>query len=244
MTELDREGTAFVAELRSRSEIYWEKHPFQQAMLAGKLGTDTDAIRIAAARAIGEHRRPASVRALGAALAANAGKPEVLKAFIQALQDLDMCSCIPVLMSAAELNKYALAEEALKAIEKIGCVDAAPGLAALLQKAEIEEKKPDTFDGVEDVADEADNKQKKKALAALPPKVRDLLGALTGKSLSTSKEWAASIAGGKATPKRTSVYLCTLTNTPFEAPSSGSKKCPYDGGKGNHDDVFLKHLRE
>ena len=40
MTELDREGTAFVAELRSRSEIYWEKHPFQQAMLAGKLGPE------------------------------------------------------------------------------------------------------------------------------------------------------------------------------------------------------------
>jgi pyrroloquinoline-quinone synthase len=28
---------AFVAELRNRSAIYWEKHPFQQAMLAGKL---------------------------------------------------------------------------------------------------------------------------------------------------------------------------------------------------------------
>ncbi len=27
----------FVAELRSRSEIYWEKHPFQQDMLAGRL---------------------------------------------------------------------------------------------------------------------------------------------------------------------------------------------------------------
>jgi len=30
----------FVADLRARSEIYWEKHPFQQAMLAGKLAPE------------------------------------------------------------------------------------------------------------------------------------------------------------------------------------------------------------
>jgi pyrroloquinoline-quinone synthase len=36
VTEVD----AFVAELRSRSEIYWEKHPFQQAMLAGRLSPE------------------------------------------------------------------------------------------------------------------------------------------------------------------------------------------------------------
>jgi pyrroloquinoline-quinone synthase len=34
MTDLD----TFEAELRSRSAIYWEKHPFQQEMLAGRLG--------------------------------------------------------------------------------------------------------------------------------------------------------------------------------------------------------------
>ncbi|MEV6523033.1 pyrroloquinoline-quinone synthase PqqC [Longispora sp. NPDC051575] len=30
----------FVAELRRRATIYWEKHPFQQAMLAGELAPD------------------------------------------------------------------------------------------------------------------------------------------------------------------------------------------------------------
>ena len=37
MTELDS-ADGFVAELRERATIYWEKHPFQQAMLAGELG--------------------------------------------------------------------------------------------------------------------------------------------------------------------------------------------------------------
>jgi pyrroloquinoline-quinone synthase len=43
MTEADTFGAdtveagTFEAELRSRSAIYWEKHPFQQEMLAGRL---------------------------------------------------------------------------------------------------------------------------------------------------------------------------------------------------------------
>src|SRR5439155_12482784 len=37
VTELDS-ADGFVAELRERATIYWEKHPFQQAMLAGELG--------------------------------------------------------------------------------------------------------------------------------------------------------------------------------------------------------------
>jgi pyrroloquinoline-quinone synthase len=40
VNERSAETDAFVAELRGRSVIYWEKHPFQQEMLAGKLSPE------------------------------------------------------------------------------------------------------------------------------------------------------------------------------------------------------------
>jgi hypothetical protein len=213
------------------------------SLLAGKLSTDTDAIRIAAAHSIAHHRKPASVKALANAIGANAARPEVLKAFIGALQNLDMCSCILVLMALVEINKFALADEALKAIGKIECNESVTSLVPLLQRAEIEEKKPDIFEGTDD-APESENKQKNKPLAALSPKVRDLLASVTGKSFANAREWGAALGGGKVPLKRTSVYLCTMKETTFEVPSGQSKKCPYADGKTLHEDVFLKHLRE
>jgi hypothetical protein len=213
------------------------------SVLAGKLGNDVEAVRIAAAKAIANHRKPASVRALANALPANQSSPEVLKAFIAALQDLDLCSSIPVLMALAEINKNALGEDALRALGKLGCTESVGALVSFLQRAEIEEKKPDIFEGTDD-APESENKMKNKALAALAPQLRELLGTLTGKTFANSREWAAAIGSGRMPLKRTAVYFCTLKETSFEVPSGKSKKCPYDDGKTLHEDVFLKHLTE
>lgn len=65
------------------------------AVLAAKLKTDSKEVRVAAARAIAHHRKPASAQALGASLDANAQNPEVLQAFIEALVELDLCKGCP-----------------------------------------------------------------------------------------------------------------------------------------------------
>ena len=213
-------------------------------LLAGKLAADTDAVRIAAARAIALHRRPASVKALANAIPSNQFKAEVLTAFIGALEELDMCSSIGVLLGIAEVNKNSLGEPALKAIAKIGCSECLAALVNLLQRAEVEEKKPDIFEGTDD-APESENRQQNKTLAALAPHIREILSGLAGKPYGgNAREWSQALASGRVPLKRTSVYLCLLKETTFEVSSGQAKKCPYGDGKTLHEDVFLKHLRE
>src|SRR5579859_6972363 len=126
-------------------------------VLAAKLRTDTDAVRTAAAHAIAQHRKPASVQAIGMAVDVNLQKEAVLHAFIEALSELDLCKCLTPLGALVWANKYALAGEALEAIGKIGCPEAVPFLADLLRRAETEEKKPDVFESDEG-SDENRNK--------------------------------------------------------------------------------------
>jgi hypothetical protein len=245
MTEL-RKGLGSADEpvrLKAIRELGDIAHDEAIPLLAGKLSADTDRVRIAAAHAMAQHRRPASVKSLASAIGANTARGEVLLAFIEALQDLDMCSGLPVLLALVEINKCALAEQALKGIGRIDCSESVSALLPLLQRAEIEEKKPDVFEGTDDVP-ESENKQKNKPLAALAPKVRDLLTLVTGKAFATSREWAAALETGKVPLRRTSVYFCTMKETTFEVPSGQPKKCPYGDGKTLHEDVFLKHLRE
>jgi hypothetical protein len=193
--------------------------------------TDTDAVRIAAAHAISHHRRPGSVKGLANAVPPNAAKPDVMKAIIEALRDLDMCGSIQVLLGIAEINKNAFGPEALKAIGTIGCSDAVVPLVSILQRAEIEEKKPDIFEGTDD-APESENKQKNKALAALTPQVRELLSGLAGKSYGeSSRDWAAALGTGKVSFRKTSVYFCMMKEATFEVPSGQPKKCPYNDGQ-------------
>jgi hypothetical protein len=212
--------------------------------LSAKLITDTDAVRIAAAHAVALHRRLASVKGLANAVGPNVARPDVIKAIIEALRDLDMCGSIQVLLGIAEVNKNAYGEEALKALERIGCSDTIVALVAFLQRAELEEKKPDIFEGTDD-APESENKQKNKTLAALAPLVREVLSGLAGKSYGeSSKEWTAALGSGKVSFRKTSVYFCVMKEATFEVPSGQAKKCPYGDGKTSHDDLFLKHLRE
>jgi hypothetical protein len=211
--------------------------------LAGNLVKDGDADRIAAAKTISQYRDPVSVRSLAQAVAPNIDRPAVLHAIVEALQELDLCSSIPVLAGMLELNHWALAREVLQGIEHIGCTEALPELVNLVQRAECETKKPnsltDPFSG-----SPTPNPQKNTILAALAGPLHDLLQSLTGLNLSSSWEWALAVAGRRTPIRRHSQYRCDLKNEVFTVPNDKPQTCPFQSGGMLHGDVFLKHVGE
>jgi len=211
------------------------------SVLAMKLKTDTKGIRIAAAHAIAQHRKPLSAQAIADALDANAQSPEVLQAFIEALVELDLCKGLPALYALLWMNKNALADSALDALGKIACPEAAGALIDLLRKAEAEEKKPDVFESDEGGSEE--NKNKNKALAALADKTRETLALVVGCRFPSAREWSA-WSGSEHAFKLTSVFYCEAKASTYEVPYQKAKKCPYVGGQDFHKDILLKHLKE
>jgi hypothetical protein len=226
-----------------------------RAVLAAKTTSDTENVRIAAAKALIKHRKPVCAQALGNAIQTNAKSDQLVKAFIADLAELDMCASVPVLLTVLE-SRLASGNDAMEALVKIGCPEAVTPLVNFLKKAETEEKKPDFFDNVQYAGqgqrpprpqgpDKIENKTKNKPLAALAPKVRETLQALAGKSYDAHRDWAAALQSGSLTPRLGSIYLCGETQEKFEMPAGKSKKCPNGGdAKSDHDDTFLKHKRE
>jgi hypothetical protein len=179
----------------------------------------------------------------------------MVKSLIALLAEMDICASIPVLLNVLE-NRPASTADALAALVKIGCPESLVELVNFLKKAETEEKKPDFFENVT-VAngkivprrpgepEKIENKTKNKALAAVAPKVRETLKALTGKSFDAQRDWAAALQSGSLSGRLVSVYLCESTHEKFELAPGKAKKCPNGGdAKSDHDDVFLKHHRE
>ena len=244
------------ARLKAIQELGTIVHEDARSLLVSKTVSDSDKIRLAAGKALIAHKRPVCAQALGNAIQANARNEKMVKAFIGLLAELDMCASVPVLLNVLA-SRPASGPDALEALVKIGCPEAVAELVNFLKKAETEEKKPDYFDNVPvgngngqqprrpTGPDKIENKTKDKKLAALAPKVRETLKALSGKSFDSQREWAAALQSGSLSARLVSVYLCESTRAPFEMPPGKSKKCPNGGdSKSDHDDTFLKHRRE
>ncbi len=226
-----------------------------RAVLVAKTASDSEGVRIAAAKALIRHRKPVCAQALGNAIQAAVKSDKLAKAFIGCLAELDMCASVPVLLTVLE-SRAASGSDAMDSLVKIGCQEAVAPLVNFLKKAETEEKKPDFFDNVQQPGvgqrpprpqgpDKIENKTKNKPLAALAPKVRETLKALTGKAFDAHRDWASALQSGSLTPRLASIYLCELTQEKFEVAAGKSKKCPNGGdAKSDHDDTFLKHRRE
>lgn len=76
----------------------------------------------------------------------------------------------------------------------------------------------------------------------MPPKVRETLKTLTGKSFDAQPEWSAALQSGSLAARLKSVYFCESTREKFELAPGKSKKCPNGGDStSDHDDTFLKH---
>jgi hypothetical protein len=242
--------------LKAIQELGTIVHESARSLLISKTVSDTDKVRLAAGKALIAHKMPICAQALGNAVQANARNEKMVKSFIGLLAELDMCASIPVLLNLLA-SRPASGVDALEALAKIGCPEAAAELVNFLKLAETEEKKPDYFDNV-DVRnrngqqprrptgpDKIENKTKDKKLAALAPKVRETLKALTGKSYDSQREWASALQSGSLSARLVSVYLCESTHATFETAAGKSKKCPNGGdSKSDHDDTFLKHRRE
>ncbi len=250
-----KEENAKVAALEELGGINDEE---ARSIIASKLYKDTDSVRTAAARAIAKQRRSSSAAALGRAIQANLNNDQMVRVYVNALGELDMCAGIAPLVMALEL-KPALAGDILAALEKIGCPDAIPPLLKFLSRAEIEEKKPDFFEGASmggggglpgmgggtDFGRE-ENKNKNKALASAAAKTRETMARLAGKSFSNAATWSAALGSGQVKVKKASIYLCEKTMQTYEVPSDKTYKCPNPDPtmKTMHEEIFLKHKKE
>lgn len=247
------EGSDEAAKTSALNELGGIDHDEARTLIAGKLYTDTEAVRTAAARAIARQRRASSAAALGRAIQASLQNDRMLGVYVDALAELDMCAGIAPLVTLLEL-KPALAGSVLAALEKIGCPDALPGLLRFLTRAEAEEKKPDFFEGVDMGGGglmggggfgREENKNKNKALASAASKTRETMGRLAGVNFQNAAQWSAALSSGQIRIRKASVYLCTKTGQTYEVPSGQSgSKCPNYDPKAMHEEVFLKHKKE
>jgi hypothetical protein len=225
-------------------------------ILASRLKGDSADVRIAAARAVAKHRRQASLNALVEAVPAYFRDPLVAGVYVDAVADLDLCASIKVLLQFIELDNFSRADDALRALGRIGCPEATPALIALMRKAELEARKPDQIE----IADAPiipgqavlrpkrppgalrfrDNSDKNKILASLAGATIAALSRVTGAKHETALEWDAAYEAGKLSFKLVSVYRCEKTRRLFDV--KGSKKaCPH--AEGLHNDTFLKHRK-
>ena len=230
-----------------------------RSLLIKKMVSDSEAVRKAAAKAIILHRKPICAQALGNAIQANAQDEKLVKFFIEALAELDMCASIRILTAVLQ-GAPALGDDVLKAIVRIGCPEAVPPLVAYLKTAETEEKKPDFFDNSglggggfgglgggrnrgNQGGGRVENKSKDKTVAALAQKIRDALSKLTGQKYGSQREWSAAASSGALAAKMVSVYHCEDAGKTYELPAASSNKCPHST-RSSHEDTFLKHRRE
>jgi hypothetical protein len=225
-----------------------------RSILTAKVTSDTEKVRIAAGKALIQHKRPVCAQALGAAVQACGKNDKLAKSFIELLAELDMCASIPVLLTLLNTRPQS-GLDVLDALVKIGCPECVTALVNFCKTTETEEKKPDFFDNTQILngqqrrpagqPDKIENRTKNKPLAALAPKVRDALKALTGKTFDNYRDWAGALQAGSLMPRLASVYLCESTHEKFELPAGKPKKCPNGGdSKSDHEDTFLKHRRE
>ena len=224
-------------------------HSRSRSLLAKKLVSDTDTVRLAAAKAMIKHRHEVCAPALGRAIQAARGNQKLIKAFIKSLGDLDMCAGVPILIGVLQQDRKS-SKESLAAINRIGCVEAAPGMIKMLGMAEKEAKKPDKFSNTPSVDEKVDadrdpgatdNPNKDKALAALVKPVGDALKKLTGKSFRGYVGWFRAASGGALSTRQVKVYFCEHARKRFDVASGDRVACPFEDAPSRHKDHFQKH---
>ena len=233
-------------------------HSKSRSLLAKKLVSDTDKVRLAAAEAIIKHRHDVCAKALGLAIQSARGNQKLIKSFIKSLGDLDMCVGVPILVAVLQRDSK-LAKDCLAAITRIGCVEAAPGMIKMLGMAEKEAKKPDSFPGIGDVndrnrrnrtndrnrtSDRTENVNKDKDLAAFVKPVRDALKKLTGKSFKNHEAWLGGARAGSLSRRQVKVYFCEHARKRFDVASGDRVTCPFEDAPSRHKDHFQKHRGE
>jgi hypothetical protein len=199
------------AKLDAINELSKIRHSKVRSLLAKKLTTDSIPVRMAAASALAMQRHPESAKALGAALKGSKSNPKFLSHLVGCLGELDMCACIAPLVEAVGFGLVEPAVQALEAIQKIGCPEAAEKLVPLAERLLSEERKLKA------------NGQSTEGILAM---FRPLAAALQRFGQGSTKGIPV-------------LYFCEETGKVFS--NEGGKGCPVAPDVPNHDDTFLKH---
>jgi hypothetical protein len=214
-----------------------------RSLLARKLETDSDAVRVAAAQALGLQRHPEAAAALGRGLLVNQKKETVARAIVVALGDLGMCASLAHLEAAVPLNGGVFATEAMSQITRIGCPEAAAGLVKLRKDAEADYQKHLSGQARTGAVTAPTSPNPKYPLAHVYSPIVTALYRITGTS-ATQEEWEKKIKKGEHLQGLASTWICEETERTFELTVPGPPRtCPHAPGSKAHPHTLLKHRR-
>ncbi len=234
-----REEAARLGAIRTAGDL---RDRAVRSLLARKLETDTDAVRAAAAQALGLQRHPDAVAALGRGLQVNQKKEPVAKAAVVALGDLGMCASLPHLEAALSLNGGVFAAEAIAQISRIGCPEAVPGLLKIRKEAEADYLKymaaqPRTGAVV------APAPNPKYPLAHVYNPIVTTLYKIMGTPVAY-EEWEKKVKKGEHLQGLVAAWHCEETGKSFDLTVPGPPRtCPHAPGGKAHPHTLLKHRR-
>lgn len=234
------------ARLQAIDELGGIRDREARSLLSRKLRTDSQRVRIAAARALVRQSHPSAASAVAKAILHDRQNESLVKGFITVLGELDLCASITPILVCLELNHYAYADDALRAIEMIGCTKSALGLIKVLKKAELQERRPDYIfirDPLRPLfLKRRKNPKKDFELARTAPLIRRTLTMLAGGPPPANVSWVRHVTGGGLARRQGSKYYCGAAHETFELPTGKPVNCPLAAKGVRHRDTFLKHI--
>lgn len=211
------------ARIAALQQLAFVRRDLAIATLLRVLTTDADAVRIAAAEALGRINDPAAVKALGESVARNATHTEVMDAIVKAIETLDwevgVDALNPLLARENEKDVVDTYASVVPALGKLGSHTSVEPLIALLDHCEsaarISAKSRD---------------RRAEELAKLKETVIKALKGITGWKEKRQSDWADRWAkeGPQLVAERTAVYLCRNVDKRWEQGIREKPKCPYD----------------
>ena len=200
------------------------------AAIAHYLSSESPALRIAAAKALGTMDHPKSVEALANAVVPSEADKTVFDAVVKAVEKVDYESGAEslhaVLARFHEQGMLDYVKEVIPVLGKLGSGGSVDPLLTLLEHVETESK-----GGRVGKVRTANNTAQNKALAALAGPIKAALAAITGGNQPNSTLWRDWWQANKEslTAGATIVYRCKLTGKRWSQTAGEAQSCP------NHD---------
>jgi len=214
------------------------KHHCQEAVaaLAPYLTADTDAVRMAAAKAVGGIDHPASLEALSQALPANESSKTVFDAMVKALQTLDWeAGAEPLNALLTKYHEKGFLDELHVVIQALGSLGSQTSVDPLLRLLEHAEN-----EGKGGRAGKFRNAGNPKLLALEAP-VKAALQAITGGNEPSYHKWKDWWGANRERLLASAllVYRCKATGKRWEQKAGEAPVCP-NHEKPEHDGQVVK----
>lgn len=211
---------------RAQAALNLVKHPCPKAIagLAALLSADVDAVRIAAAKALGAMDEPKAVEAVALSVPANTQKHEVLEALAKALERLDWeagaLALNPLLPKHHDPDVLDTLHIVVSVLGRLGSPTSVEPLIKLLEHAENEGKR------VRAAGVRAAGNPKMGALEGL---IRKALQDITGGSAGTADKWEDWWKGNRERLLQGAFihYRCKATGKRWGQKLGESQECPH-----------------